>query len=99
MVFDHGVAAAQEIAEATAPVPAGGLMTLDLTAAHRFIEEHGRAGGTATAIDDVTLRQLVRARIRSEAACDRATSTPGVLDPEDEVYQRQRLKAFGASRP
>nr|WP_280264685.1 phosphotransferase [Nocardia wallacei] len=76
-----------------------GLTTLDLTAARRFIEDYLRVGGTVTAMDETTLRQLIRSRIRSEVAYDRATTGPDGLSAEDRAYQRRQLQAFRALRP
>lgn len=76
-----------------------GLGTLDLAPAERFVEHYLDAGGTATALTERSLRQLVRARIRSDVAYDRATSGAGDLDPDDLAYQRRQLEAFAALRP
>lgn len=76
-----------------------GLATLDLTDAHRFIDDYLAAGGTATRIDETSLRQLIRSRIRGEVAYDRATSAPERLTPDDREYQEQQLRAFQALRP
>ncbi|QVQ53805.1 phosphotransferase [Spiractinospora alimapuensis] len=71
--------------------------TLDISAAMDFVHRYTVAGGPATQLDEVTIRQLIRARIRRETAYDRAVNpTP---DAEDVDYQRRRLAAFHALRP
>lgn len=73
--------------------------TLDLTAAERFVEHYLAAGGTAGRIDEISLRQLIRQRIRREVAYDRATVSTRVIDAEDIEYQSRQLEAFRALRP
>ncbi|ONM46734.1 hypothetical protein B0T44_13790 [Nocardia donostiensis] len=76
-----------------------GQTTLDLTAVHQFVDDYLHAGGTATSIDETTLKQLIRARIRSEVAYDRATITGDDDTEEDRAYQERQLCAFRALRP
>lgn len=74
--------------------------TLDLTEAGRFVDRYLAEGGTAPAIDETALRQLIRERIRREVAYDRAT-TPADAgpDPEDAAYRHRQVEAFRALRP
>lgn len=76
-----------------------GLTTLDLTAAHRFIEQYFESGGTVAAMDEIMLRQLIRSRIRSEVAYDRASTSPDSLSADDHAYQCRQLQAFRELRP
>jgi Ser/Thr protein kinase RdoA (MazF antagonist) len=79
-----------------------GLSTLgsDLEGARTFVEDYVAAGGPAHPIDDVTLRQLTRQRLRWEVEYARAAHERGeALDEDDRGYEARQLQAFRVLRP
>lgn len=67
----------------------------DLAAARRFTDAYHAAGGTAGELDDIALAQLMRHRLRREAAYFGRAVSRGIEHDEDDLeYHRQRLAAF-----
>ena len=78
----------------------GELGTADLAEAHEFIEEYRETGGPARRIDDVTLRQLIRERLRREVRYSRAAHLRMVaLDDDDLEYEALQIETFAMLRP
>ncbi|WP_131737403.1 phosphotransferase enzyme family protein [Actinomadura roseirufa] len=75
--------------------------TPDAAAARRrFVADYHRAGGTAGPMDDVTLNQLIRHRLRREAAYFDLAAGRGVRHDEDDVaYHKRRVELFYSLRP
>ncbi|WP_063131033.1 phosphotransferase enzyme family protein [Nocardia fusca] len=72
----------------------------DLSGARAFVDAYVAAGGTAGELDDITLAQLMRHRLRREAAYFGIAVARGVRHDEDDLeYHRQRLAAFHRLRP
>jgi Ser/Thr protein kinase RdoA (MazF antagonist) len=72
----------------------------DLEGVRTFVADYVAAGGPARLINDETLRQLVRQRIRREVAYARAAHQRGVaLDDDDRSYEARQLQAFRHLRP
>lgn len=70
------------------------LDSLDLGPALEFVDAYRDAGGPARRIREHDLRQLVRQRLRSEAASRRANEGEG----SDSEYEARQLRAFHALR-
>ncbi|GAA2596381.1 phosphotransferase [Actinomadura fulvescens] len=65
-----------------------------------FVAEYHRAGGTAGPMDDVTVAQLIRHRLRREAAYFELARRRGAEHDEDDVeYYRRRVEMFFDLRP
>lgn len=73
------------------------VLTLDGRTAIRVAGRPYTAAAGRACLDEESLRQLIRARIRREMAYDRAVKP--VPDAEDVAYQRQRRAVFHALRP
>lgn len=71
-----------------------GLHSLDLSAARRFVVTYEAAGGPGIGLDEETLCQLVRQRLRSEAQYRAALESPAADDQEYEVLQRRAYFAL-----
>lgn len=72
----------------------------DLSDARAFVDAYVAAGGTAGALDDIALAQLMRHRLRREAVHFGIAVARGVRHDEDDLeYHRQRLVAFHRLRP
>ncbi|MFC5186883.1 phosphotransferase [Actinomadura harenae] len=66
----------------------------------RFVDDYLEAGGTAGAMDDETVAQLIRHRLRREAACYEQARRRGDRFDDDYLdYHRRRIDAFFALRP
>ncbi|MEV4677959.1 MULTISPECIES: phosphotransferase enzyme family protein [Actinomadura] len=66
----------------------------------RFIADYHEAGGTAGDMDDETVVQLIRHRLRREAAYfEHARRRGAAHDADDHDYHRRRVRAFFALRP
>lgn len=79
-----------------------GLSTLgsDLEVILTFVADYVAAGGPALPIDEQTLRQLVRQRLRREVEYARATHDLGAaLNHDDREYEARQLQAFRVLRP
>ncbi|GAA2429244.1 hypothetical protein GCM10010191_48250 [Actinomadura vinacea] len=65
-----------------------------------FVDSYHRAGGTAGPMDDVTVTQLIRHRLRREAAYfELARQRGAVHDEDDRDYHERRVEAFFALKP
>ncbi|WP_338118354.1 phosphotransferase family protein [Streptomyces coryli] len=68
--------------------------------ARRFVDAYLEAGGTAGAVSDEELAQLMRHRLRREGAYFAQAVARGVEhDAEDLDYHRRRMEAFARLRP
>ncbi|GAA2689619.1 hypothetical protein GCM10010400_63290 [Streptomyces aculeolatus] len=68
--------------------------------ARRFADAYREAGGTAEMLDDETLTQLMRHRLRREGVYFALAVARGVQhDDEDLEYHRRRMEAFARLRP
>ncbi|MFF0521110.1 hypothetical protein ACFYTC_20555 [Actinomadura nitritigenes] len=66
----------------------------------RFIADYHDAGGTAGEMDDETVVQLIRHRLRREAAYFEHARRRGAVHDEDDLgYHERRVKTFFALRP
>lgn len=66
----------------------------------RFVADYHEAGGTAGEMDDETVVQLIRHRLRREAAYfEHARRRGDEHDEEDLEYHRRRVEAFFTLRP
>ncbi|QXJ25477.1 phosphotransferase [Actinomadura graeca] len=66
----------------------------------RFVADYHRAGGTAGPMDDETVAQLIRHRLRREAAYFELARRRGVQHDEDDLaYHEERNAAFFKLRP
>ncbi|MDQ2848384.1 MAG: aminoglycoside phosphotransferase family protein [Actinomycetota bacterium] len=72
----------------------------DLAVAHGFVDDYREAGGPARALDDATLKQLIRHRLRCESVAFAAAERRRVHHDSDDVdYQQVRVAAFHRLRP
>ncbi|WP_063058419.1 phosphotransferase enzyme family protein [Nocardia sienata] len=72
----------------------------DLSGARAFVDAYIAAGGTAGELDDIALAQLIRHRLRREAAYFGMAVARGVRHDQDDLeYHRQRMAAFHRLRP
>ncbi|MGV9778059.1 phosphotransferase enzyme family protein [Streptosporangium sp. NPDC003464] len=68
--------------------------------AKEFVDVYLEAGGTAGELDEETLAQLIRHKLRREAAYfHRAVARGVVHDEEDRDYHRDRVELFHRLRP
>lgn len=66
----------------------------------RFIADYHAAGGTAGEMDDETVVQLIRHRLRREAAYFEHARRRGAVHDEDDLdYHERRVKTFFSLRP
>ncbi|MBO2458434.1 phosphotransferase enzyme family protein [Actinomadura violacea] len=66
----------------------------------RFVADYHEAGGTAGEMDDETVAQLIRHRLRREAAYFEHARRQGAVHDEDDLdYHERRVKTFFALRP
>lgn len=107
MEWCHGIAAtARAVSEVVTPLPRADGSTVQVVSGHSpcsaqaFVDAYIAAGGTAGELDDMALAQLMRHRLRREAAYFGVAVARGVRhDQEDLEYHRQRLAAFHRLRP
>ncbi|MFD4402259.1 phosphotransferase enzyme family protein [Nocardia sp. NPDC058499] len=72
----------------------------DLTGVRAFVAAYHAAGGTAGELDDLAVSQLMRHRLRREAAYFDIAVARGIEhDDDDHEYHRQRLAAFHRFKP
>lgn len=76
-----------------------GLWADDLDAVRDFICAYRDAGGPATAIDELTLRQLVRQRLRGEIHYVERQAGEVQLTAEDIAYQNRQREMLERLRP
>ncbi|WP_190813188.1 phosphotransferase [Saccharopolyspora pogona] len=72
----------------------------DLAPMWSFLHAYAEAGGPAGLLDEETLVQLIRHRLRREAASFHQQEERGTVhDSEDVAYHEHRLEIFGELRP
>ena len=78
-----------------------GLNDVTLDGAYEFLDAYAAAGGPGTArLDDLTLRQLIRERLRWEVAWAHGVAERGERrDADDQAYTRRQADAFWQLRP
>ncbi|RFU36383.1 serine kinase [Actinomadura logoneensis] len=97
--WDEAVVGAPELEVASAALEWTDEFSATLDQRRRFVADYHEAGGTAGDMDDETVVQLIRHRLRREAAYfERAHRH---IDPHDDDrdYHRRRVEAFFALRP
>ncbi|SDZ11275.1 Ser/Thr protein kinase RdoA involved in Cpx stress response, MazF antagonist [Saccharopolyspora shandongensis] len=73
---------------------------IDIAAMHSFLQAYAAAGGPAGLLDEETLAQLIRHRLRREAVYFHEQRRLGVVhDMEDFAYHARRLEVFSELRP
>ncbi|MFE6777327.1 phosphotransferase enzyme family protein [Streptomyces sp. NPDC057702] len=98
--WDEALVAPPEVELAGAALEFSGEFADDWAACRRFVDAYLAEGGTAEDVDDTTMAQLMRHRLRREAAYFAAAGARGTPpDQEDVDYHRRRLAAFEALRP
>lgn len=98
--WDEALIGPPEIELASAALEFADEYGRDLAAARRFTDAYHAAGGTAGELDDTALAQLMRHRLRREAAYFGRAVTRGIEhDADDLEYHRQRLAAFHRLAP
>ncbi|MDT0442273.1 phosphotransferase [Streptomyces johnsoniae] len=101
--FDEAHIGPPELEVATAGREFGDPWATDLSGVRRFADAYAAAGGTAGRMDDETTAQLIRHRLRCEAAHVEAGGggaedgrAPGAAD---RAYHRRRIDLFHRLRP
>uniref|UniRef100_UPI0032EF02A3 phosphotransferase enzyme family protein n=1 Tax=Streptomyces sp. HSW2009 TaxID=3142890 RepID=UPI0032EF02A3 len=98
--WDEALIAPPEVELAGAALEFTGEFAADLAACRGFVDAYLDEGGTVEALDDTTMVQLMRHRLRREAAHYlRASARGEAFDDEDHVYHAGRMAAFAALRP
>lgn len=98
--WDEAIVGPPEVELASAALEFADEFGQDPTAARRFVTNYHAAGGTASFLDDLTRTQLMRHRLRREAAYFTLAAARGVEhDADDLAYHHQRLTAFHRLRP
>lgn len=98
--WDEAWVAPPEVEVASAALEFSGGLRVDLAAARRFADAYLRAGGTAERLDEESLAQLMRHRLRRESVYVALAAARGAeQDEEDIAYHRRRLEAFARLRP
>ncbi len=98
--WDAAVVGAPELEVASVALEWTDEYAASLEQRRRFVDDYHEAGGTAGAMDDETVVQLIRHRLRCEAACfEHERRRGGHLSEDDLDYHRRRLEAFFALRP
>ena len=98
--WDYALVGPPEFEVAYAAREFGSRWGADLGPARQFVADYSAAGGTAETLDDMTLVQLIRHRLRSEAAHfvlnrnRRAAASPGA-----EAYHQRQVELFWKLRP
>lgn len=95
--WDEALVAPPELELAGAALEFAGEFGDDWAACRRFVDAYLAEGGTVDALDDEAMAQLMRHRLRREAA---DAGARGVLpDDADFEYHRRRMAAFSTLRP
>ncbi|TCP55024.1 Ser/Thr protein kinase RdoA (MazF antagonist) [Tamaricihabitans halophyticus] len=98
--WDEAFVGRPEIEVASAVLEFSGEFRFDPVRLRSFTENYIAAGGTAERLDEETLVQLMRHRLRRESVYFVQASARGLAqDEEDLDYHRRRLAAFGQLRP
>ncbi|NKY48671.1 phosphotransferase enzyme family protein [Nocardia vermiculata] len=98
--WDEALVGAPELELASAALEFADVLSTDLSGARAFVDAYLTAGGTARDLDDTSLAQLMRHRLRREAVYFGVAVGRGVEhDAGDLDYHRKRLAAFHALRP
>ncbi|WP_106584866.1 phosphotransferase enzyme family protein [Murinocardiopsis flavida] len=98
--WDEAMTGPPELEVASAAMEWSGGFDGPAEARRRFITAYQQAGGTAGDMDEQTTVQLIRHRLRSEAAyVERARGNEAGQDAGDLDYHRRRIAAFTRLRP
>lgn len=98
--WDEALVAPPEVELASAAMEFADEYGTDLSAVRAFADAYHAAGGTAVALDDLALAQLMRHRLRREAVYFDIAVARGVRHDEDDLeYHRERMAAFHRLRP
>ncbi|MFC4907237.1 phosphotransferase enzyme family protein [Actinomadura gamaensis] len=98
--WDEAVVGAPELEVATAALEWADEDAETPEQRRRFVADYHEAGGTAGEMDDETVAQLIRHRLRREAAYFELARRRGDRHDEDDIeYHRRRNKAFFTLRP
>ncbi|WP_027941147.1 phosphotransferase enzyme family protein [Amycolatopsis taiwanensis] len=98
--WDEAIVGAPELEVASAALEWADEYGDALARRRRFITDYHEAGGTAGDMDDETVVQLIRHRLRREAAYFEQARRQGTEHDEDDFeYHERRVKAFFNLRP
>ncbi|MEV5828225.1 phosphotransferase [Spirillospora sp. NPDC052242] len=98
--WDEAIVGAPELEVASAALEWTDEYGDDPEGRRRFIADYHEAGGTAGDMDEETVVQLIRHRLRREAAYYGRARRQGVEHDEDDAdYHERRVKAFFNLRP
>jgi aminoglycoside phosphotransferase (APT) family kinase protein len=98
--WDDACVMAPEAEVASAAMEWSGGLSASITAMQSFARTYADAGGTAEMLDDQTLVQFTRHRLRCEAKCfDLARNRGTEFDEDDFAYHQARLASFKMLRP
>ena len=98
--WDEALIGAPELELASAALEFADVLSTDLSGARAFVDAYLATGGTARDLDDTSLAQLMRHRLRREAVYFGIAVGRGVEhDADDLDYHSKRLAAFHALRP
>ncbi|MFI6297989.1 aminoglycoside phosphotransferase family protein [Nonomuraea sp. NPDC050790] len=98
--WDEALVAPPEVEVAGAAMEFTPDFSENLAQPRQFAQTYRRSGGTAESLDDESLVQLMRHRLRRESVYFTQAAAQGVeQDEEDLDYHRRRLAAFTRLRP
>jgi Ser/Thr protein kinase RdoA (MazF antagonist) len=98
--WDESCVLPPEAEVATAAMEWTGNQKVDLPAMRGFAERYARSGGTATSLDDETLIQFIRHRLRCEAKYFQLSRERGVIPSNADIaYEERRLELFRLLQP
>ncbi|AUH39443.1 phosphotransferase enzyme family protein [Streptomyces sp. CMB-StM0423] len=98
--WDESLVAPPEVEVGSAALEFADEFCEDPADARRFADAYLEAGGTAEALDEESLTQLMRHRLRREGAYFALAVARGVQhDGEDLDYHHRRMEAFAGLRP
>lgn len=98
--WDEAWVGPPEFEVASAARELGSRWGTDLRPAQRFVAEYVAAGGTAQRLDDVSLAQLIRRRLRCEDTAFHLSLDEGAMpSAEDRAYHERVVELFHALRP
>ncbi|MEV4253635.1 phosphotransferase [Spirillospora sp. NPDC049652] len=97
--WDEAVVGAPELEVASAALEWTDEFSASLEQRRRFVADYHEAGGTAGDMDDETVVQLIRHRLRREAAYFERAHRDSVPPDDDLDYHRRRVEAFFSLRP
>ncbi|MFI2180827.1 phosphotransferase enzyme family protein [Streptomyces buecherae] len=97
--WDEALVAPPEVELAGAALEFAGEFGDDWAACRRFVDAYLAEGGTVEKLDDTDMAQLMRHRLRREAAAYASAVARGVPhDAEDVDYHERRMAAFASLR-